>query len=186
MIAEHHKLLPRIIKIDRLSVWPFLSSFAYNGLPEGVTMASKKENLVPGLGCISCAHNKDINLYKDMYKKSTEKIPSHAEEGTEFFKNLMHNSPSRTECRFYNSDDGLLCEYFVERDYCRDDSCPDYLPVKFEKAPVSRSHTITDEEREPAEGEIREVESEDEEEEFSAENENDEPIDIADDENYTE
>lgn len=150
-------------------------------------MASKKENLLPGTGCISCAHNKDINLYKDMYKKSTEKIPSHAEEGAEFLKNLINHAPERTECRFYDSTDGLLCEYFVERDYCRDDSCPDYLAVKFEKAPVQRTHTITEEDREPAEGDIREVESEDDEDEdFTGENEDDEPIVIDDGENYEE
>ncbi len=146
-------------------------------------MATKKENLVPGAGCISCAHNKNINLYRDMYKKSTEKIASHAEEGAEFLRNLMTNSPARTECRFYNSDDGLLCEYFVERDYDRTGSCPDYLAVRFEKAPVSRTHSASDEERESADGEIREV---DEEGEMLQENEDDEPIEIIDDDNYDE
>lgn len=141
-------------------------------------MASKKENLVLGLGCISCAHNKDINLYKDMYKKSTEKIASHAEEGMEFFKNLQKSAPSRTECRFYNSEDGLLCEYFVERDYDRNGSCPDYLGVKFEKAPQTKSRAVEEERDIAAEGEIHEVEEE------MGENEDDEPIEIMDDDNY--
>lgn len=146
-------------------------------------MATKKDNIVLGLGCISCAHNKDINLYKDMYKKSTEKNPSHAEEGSAFLKHLMQNSTERTECRFYNSDDGLLCEYFVERDYDRDGSCPDYLQVKFEKAPVSRTRTVTeDDERDTADGDIKEVD----EDEMDGENEDDEPIEIMDDENYDE
>ena len=144
-------------------------------------MAGKKDNIVLGLGCISCAHNKDINLYKDMYKKSTEKIASHAEEGAEFLKNLMHNSPSRTECRFYNSDDGLLCEYFVERDYDKDGRCPDYLQVKFEKAPVTRSKTIVEEDRDVAEGEMREVEDDE-----LDENEDDEPTELKDEGNYLE
>ncbi len=143
-------------------------------------LSNKKENLVLGLGCISCAHNKDINLYKDMYKKSTEKIASHAEEGLEFFKNLQRNTPSRTECRFYNSDDGLLCEYFVERDYDRDGNCPDYLEVKFEKAPQTKSKA-TEEEREViAEGDMHEVEEE------MGESEDDEPIEIMDGDNYEE
>ena len=146
-------------------------------------MATKKENIVLGLGCISCAHNKDINLYKDMYKKSTEKNPSHAEEGAAFLKNIMQNSPSRTECRFYNSGDGLLCEYFVERDYDRDGSCPDYLAVKFEKAPVSRTRTVSeDDERDTADGDIKEVDEDD----MDMENEDDEPVEIMDDENYGE
>ncbi len=145
-------------------------------------MAGKKENLVLGLGCISCAHNKDINLYKDMYKKSTEKIASHAEEGTEFLKNLMAHSPERTECRFYNSDDGLLCEYFVERNYDRTGECPDYLPVKFEKAPVTRTRTVSEEERDTAEGDMTEVSDD----EMEGENEDDEPIEIMDDDNYEE
>ncbi len=145
-------------------------------------MAGKKDNIVLGLGCISCAHNKDINLYKDMYRKSTEKIASHAEEGADFLKNLMHNSPSRTECRFYNSDDGLLCEYFVERDYDKDGSCPDYLQVKFEKAPATRTKTVTEEDRDDvAEGEIREVEDDE-----LGENEDDEPTELKDEGNYLE
>ena len=98
-------------------------------------MASKKDTLTLGYGCISCGHNKDINLYKDMYRMSTEKNADHAEEGTEFLKELKNNPPKRTRCRFYDSADGLLCEYFVERDYVAENGrCPDYLEVKFEKA----------------------------------------------------
>ena len=52
-------------------------------------MASKKENFTLGAGCISCAHNKDINLYKDMFKKSTERNEDNAEEGKEFFTECL-------------------------------------------------------------------------------------------------
>ncbi len=137
-------------------------------------MASKKDTLVLGSGCISCAHNKDINLYKDMYKKSTEKIAFHAEEGSEFLKNLIKNPPRTTECRFYDSDAGLLCEYFVERDYDKDGSCPDYVAVKFEKAPVQRAKTVIDESGEDyAEGNVRELDAED-------------LTEVSDDEDYNE
>ena len=53
-------------------------------------MASKKDTLTLGYGCISCGHNKDINLYKDMYKMSTERNADHAEEGAEFLKELKN------------------------------------------------------------------------------------------------
>ncbi len=144
-------------------------------------MAIKKDNLTLGLGCNSCAHNKDINLYKDMYKKATERIESHAEEGKAFINNLKNNAPKRTECRFYNSDDGLLCEYFVERDFDCTGACPDYLEVKFEKASVSRSRVSSEENREPIEGDIKEVD----EDEFIGEDEDDddEPRELDDYEN---
>lgn len=121
-------------------------------------MATKNNTtLVLGEGCISCAHNKDINLYKDMYRMSTEKNETHAQEGRSFLNALKDNPPKRTECRFYNSDDGLLCEYFVERDYCKDSSsCPDYLEMKFEKAPTTRVKTVEAESEENS-GEVREI-----------------------------
>ncbi len=140
-------------------------------------MASKKDTLTLGYGCISCGHNKDINLYKDMYRMSTEKNADHAEEGTEFLKELKNNPPKRTRCRFYDSADGLLCEYFVERDYVSDNSrCPDYLEVKFEKAPAQRKTTIVETESniEDDTSDMREVTDE--------ENEDDEPLELEDEE----
>lgn len=143
---------------------------------------TKKDNLTLGYGCISCAHNKDINLYKDMYKKSTERNEENAEEGKEFFKNLLNNPPKRTRCRFYDSTAGLLCEYFVERDaVMASGSCPDYIEVKFEKAPVQRVRVVAEEaQEEEPEGEIREVE--DEENVEPTEFEDDEEEEMADDE----
>ena len=142
-------------------------------------MATKKDNnLTLGYGCISCGHNKDINLYKDMYRMSTEKNAEHAREGEEFLKELKNNPPKRTRCRFYDSKDGLLCEYFVERDFIHDGTelCPDYLEVKFEKAPTPRKTTVV--ETEPMEEEdtsdMREVTDE--------ENVDDEPLELDDDE----
>ncbi|MCI7606238.1 MAG: hypothetical protein MSS69_05720 [Spirochaetales bacterium] len=140
-------------------------------------MASKKDTLTLGYGCISCGHNKDINLYKDMYRMSTEKNADHAEEGTEFLKELKNNPPKRTRCRFYDSADGLLCEYFVERDYVSDSSkCPDYLEVKFEKAPAQRKTTIVETESniEDDTSDMREVTDD--------ENEDDEPLELEDEE----
>ena len=140
-------------------------------------MASKKDTLTLGYGCISCGHNKDINLYKDMYRMSTEKNADHAEEGTEFLKELKNNPPKRTRCRFYDSADGLLCEYFVERDYVSDCSkCPDYLEVKFEKAPTQRKTTIVETESniEDDTSDMREVTDD--------ENEDDEPLELEDEE----
>ena len=139
-------------------------------------MASKKDTLTLGYGCISCGHNKDINLYKDMSKMSTEKNADHAEEGTEFLKELKNNPPKRTRCRFYDSADGLLCEYFVERDYVAENGrCPDYLEVKFEKAPAQRKSAVVEMEANIEEdtSEMREVTDD--------ENEDDEPL-VFDDE----
>ena len=136
-------------------------------------MASKKDTLTLGYGCISCGHNKDINLYKDMYKMSTERNADHAEEGAEFLKELKNNPPKRTRCRFYDSAEGLLCEYFVERDYVNaNGSCPDYLEVKFEKAPVQRKSSVVETESiiEEDTSDIREVMDED--------NEDDEPLEL--------
>ncbi|MBQ0071494.1 MAG: hypothetical protein KBS81_06520 [Spirochaetales bacterium] len=142
---------------------------------------TKKDNLTLGYGCISCSHNKDINLYKDMYKKSTERNEEHAEEGKEFFKELLNNPPTRTRCRFYDSAAGLLCEYFVERDYVKaTGECPDYLEVKFEKAPVQRVRVVAEEtQEEDTDGEIREVEDEENVEptEFEDEDEEEEVLD---------
>lgn len=143
-------------------------------------MATKKDNLSMGIGCNSCAHNKNINLYKDMYKKATEKNISHQEEGLAFINNLKKSNQKRTECRFYNSDDGLLCEYFVERDFDYTGSCPDYLEVKFEKAPASRVHSTSEEEADIAQGDIREV---DESDALDEENDDDEPRELDDYEN---
>ena len=140
-------------------------------------MASKKDTLTLGYGCISCAHNKDINLYKDMYKMSTEKNADHAEEGTEFLKELKNNPPKRTRCRFYDSADGLLCEYFVERDYVAENGrCPDYLEVKFEKAPAQRKSAVVEMESNIEEdtSDMREVTDD--------ENEDDEPLVLDDEE----
>ena len=140
-------------------------------------MASKKDTLTLGYGCISCGHNKDINLYKDMYKMSTEKNADHAEEGTEFLKELKNNPPKRTRCRFYDSADGLLCEYFVERDYVAENGrCPDYLEVKFEKAHAQRKSDIIDTESNIEEdtSDMREVTDD--------ENEDDEPLELDDEE----
>ena len=140
-------------------------------------MASKKDTLTLGYGCISCGHNKDINLYKDMYKMSTEKNADHAEEGTEFLKELKNNPPKRTRCRFYYSADGLLCEYFVERDYVAENGrCPDYLEVKFEKAPAQRKSAIIETEStiEEDTSDMREVTDD--------ENEDDEPLELDDEE----
>ena len=136
-------------------------------------MASKKDTLTLGYGCISCGHNKDINLYKDMYKMSTERNADHAEEGAEFLKELKNNPPKRTSCRFYDSAEGLLCEYFVERDYVNaNGSCPDYLEVKFEKAPVQRKSSVVETESiiEEDTSDMREVMDED--------NEDDEPLEL--------
>ena len=140
-------------------------------------MASKKDTLTLGYGCISCGHNKDINLYKDMYKMSTEKNADHAEEGTEFLKELKNNPPKRTRCRFYDSADGLLCEYFVERDYVAENGrCPDYLEVKFEKAPTQRKSAVVEMESNIEEdtSDMREVTDD--------ENEDDEPLVLDDEE----
>ena len=140
-------------------------------------MASKKDTLTLGYGCISCGHNKDINLYKDMYKMSTEKNADHAEEGTEFLKELKNNPPKRTGCRFYDSADGLLCEYFVERDYVAENGrCPDYLEVKFEKAPAQRKSAVVEMESNIEEdtSDMREVTDD--------ENEDDEPLVLDDEE----
>ena len=140
-------------------------------------MASKKDTLTLGYGCISCGHNKDINLYKDMYKMSTEKNEDHAEEGTEFLKELKNNPPKRTRCRFYDSADGLLCEYFVERDYVAENGrCPDYLEVKFEKAPAQRKSAVVEMESNIEEdtSDMREVTDD--------ENEDDEPLVLDDEE----
>ena len=140
-------------------------------------MASKKDTLTLGYGCISCGHNKDINLYKDMYKMSTEKNADHAEEGTEFLKELKNNPPKRTRCRFYDSADGLLCEYFVERDYVAENGrCPDYLEVKFEKAPAQRKSAVVEMESNLEEdtSDMREVTDD--------ENEDDEPLVLDDEE----
>ena len=140
-------------------------------------MASKKDTLTLGYGCISCGHNKDINLYKDMYKVSTEKNADHAEEGTEFLKELKNNPPKRTRCRFYDSADGLLCEYFVERDYVAENGrCPDYLEVKFEKAPAQRKSAVVEMESNIEEdtSDMREVTDD--------ENEDDEPLVLDDEE----
>ena len=140
-------------------------------------MASKKDTLTLGYGCISCGHNKDINLYKDMYKMSTEKNADHAEEGTEFLKELKNNPPKRTRCRFYDSADGLLCEYFVERDYVAENGrCPDYLEVKFEKAPAQRKSAVVEMESNIEEDTsyMREVTDD--------ENEDDEPLVLDDEE----
>ena len=140
-------------------------------------MASKKDTLTLGYGCISCGHNKDINLYKDMYKMSTEKNADHAEEGTEFLKELKNNPPKRTRCRFYDSADGLLCEYFVERDYVAENGrCPDDLEVKFEKAPAQRKSAVVEMESNIEEdtSDMREVTDD--------ENEDDEPLVLDDEE----
>ena len=140
-------------------------------------MASKKDTLTLGYGCISCGHNKDINLYKDMYRMSTEKNADHAEEGAEFLKQLKNNPPKRTRCRFYDSAEGLLCEYFVERDHVGENGrCPDYLEVKFEKAPAQRKSVIIDTESniEDDTSEMREVTDD--------ENEDDEPLELDDEE----
>ena len=140
-------------------------------------MASKKDTLTLGYGCISCGNNKDINLYKDMYKMSTEKNADHAEEGTEFLKELKNNPPKRTRCRFYDSADGLLCEYFVERDYVAENGrCPDYLEVKFEKAPAQRKSAVVEMESNIEEdtSDMREVTDD--------ENEDDEPLVLDDEE----
>ena len=140
-------------------------------------MASKKDTLTLGYGCISCGHNKDINLYKDMYKMSTEKNADHAEEGTEFLKELKNNPPKRTRCRFYDSADGLLCEYFVERDYVAENGrCLDYLEVKFEKAPAQRKSAVVEMESNIEEdtSDMREVTDD--------ENEDDEPLVLDDEE----
>lgn len=140
-------------------------------------MANKKDTLTLGYGCISCGHNKDINLYKDMYKMSTEKNADHAEEGTEFLKELKNNPPKRTRCRFYDSADGLLCEYFVERDYVAENGrCPDYLEVKFEKAPAQRKSAVVEMESNIEEdtSDMREVTDD--------ENEDDEPLVLDDEE----
>ena len=140
-------------------------------------MASKKDTLTLGYGCISCGHNKDINLYKDMYRMSTEKNADHAEEGTEFLKELKNNPPKRTRCRFYDSADGLLCEYFVERDYVAENGrCPDYLEVKFEKAPAQRKSAVVEMESNIEEdtSDMREVTDD--------ENEDDEPLVLDDEE----
>ena len=140
-------------------------------------MASKKDTLTLGYGCISCGHNKDINLYKDMYKMSTEKNADHAEEGTEFLKELKNNPPKRTRCRFYDSADGLLCEYFVERDYVAENGrCPDYLEVKFEKAPAQRKSAVVEMESNIEEdtSDMREVTDD--------ESEDDEPLVLDDEE----
>ena len=140
-------------------------------------MASKKDTLTLGYGCISCGHNKDINLYKDMYRMSTEKNADHAEQGTEFLKELKNNPPKRTRCRFYDSADGLLCEYFVERDYVAENGrCPDYLEVKFEKAPAQRKIAVdeTETNNEDDTSEMREVTDD--------ENKDDEPLELDDEE----
>ena len=140
-------------------------------------MASKKDTQTLGYGCISCGVNKDINLYKDMYKMSTEKNADHAEEGTEFLKELKNNPPKRTRCRFYDSADGLLCEYFVERDYVAENGrCPDYLEVKFEKAPAQRKSAVVEMESNIEEdtSDMREVTDD--------ENEDDEPLVLDDEE----
>lgn len=138
-------------------------------------MASKKDTLTLGYGCISCGHNKDINLYKDMFKMSTEKNAEHAEEGSEFIKNLKNNPPQRTRCRFYDSEAGLLCEYFVERDYVdANGDCPDYLEVKFEKAPTPRKTAVVETETEVEE------DSSDVTEVIDDENEDDEPLELED------
>ena len=140
-------------------------------------MASKKDTLTLGYGCISCGHHKDINLYKDRYKMSTEKNADHAEEGTEFLKELKNNPPKRTRCRFYDSADGLLCEYFVERDYVAENGrCPDYLEVKFEKAPAQRKSAVVEMESNIEEdtSDMREVTDD--------ENEDDEPLVLDDEE----
>ena len=140
-------------------------------------MASKKDTLTLGYGCISCGHNKDINLYKDMYKMSTEKNADHAEEGPELLKELKNNPPKRTRCRFYDSADGLLCEYFVERDYVAENGrCPDYLEVKFEKAPAQRKSAVVEMESNIEEdtSDMREVTDD--------ENEDDEPLVLDDEE----
>lgn len=134
-------------------------------------MASKKDTLTLGYGCISCGHNKDINLYKDMYKMSTERNEERAEEGKDFIKALINNPPKRTRCRFYDSTEGLLCEYFVERDLVKEGgSCPDYLEVKFEKAPATRKSSAVDSSLIVEDsGDMREVTDDDE-------NEDDEPL----------
>ena len=140
-------------------------------------MSSTKDTPTLGYRCISCGHNKDINLDKDMYKMSTEKNADHAEEGTEFLKELKNNPPKRTRCRFYDSADGLLCEYFVERDYVAENGrCPDYLEVKFEKAPTQRKSTIIETESNIEEdtSDMREVTDD--------ENEDDEPLELDDEE----
>ena len=138
-------------------------------------MASKKDTLTLGYGCISCGHNKDINLYKDMYKMSTERNADHAEEGAEFLKELKNNPPKRTRCRFYDSEQGLLCEYFVERDYVGvNGDCPDYLEVKFEKAPAPRKITVVETEN-PLEEDPNDVS-----EVLDDENVDDEPLELED------
>ena len=112
-----------------------------------------------------------------MYKMSTEKNADHAEQGTEFLKELKNNPPKRTRCRFYDSADGLLCEYFVERDYVAENGrCPDYLEVKFEKAPAQRKSAVVETESniEDDTSEMREVTDD--------ENEDDEPLELDDEE----
>ena len=104
---------------------------------------------------------------------STERNADHAEEGAEFLKELKNNPPKRTRCRFYDSAEGLLCEYFVERDYVNaNGSCPDYLEVKFEKAPVQRKSSVVETESiiEEDTSDMREVMDED--------NEDDEPLEL--------
>ena len=138
-------------------------------------MANKKDTLTLGYGCISCGHNKDINLYKDMFKMSTERDADHAQEGSEFLKVLKNNPPKRTRCRFYDSEQGLLCEYFVERDYVGvNGDCPDYLEVKFEKAPAPRKITVVETEN-PLEEDPNDVS-----EVLDDENVDDEPLELED------
>ena len=138
-------------------------------------MANKKDTLTLGYGCISCGHNKDINLYKDMFKMSTERDADHAQEGSEFLKAVKNNPPKRTRCRFYDSEQGLLCEYFVERDYVGvNGDCPDYLEVKFEKAPAPRKITVVETEN-PLEEDPNDVS-----EVLDDENVDDEPLELED------
>ena len=138
-------------------------------------MANKKDTLTLGYGCISCGHNKDINLYKDMFKMSTERDADHAQEGSEFLKSLTTNPPKRIRSRFYDSEQGLLCEYFVERDYVGvNGDCPDYLEVKFEKAPAPRKITVVETEN-PLEEDPNDVS-----EVLDDENVDDEPLELED------
>lgn len=144
-------------------------------------MASKKETLVLGAGCISCAHNRDYGLYRDMYTLATDQDEDRAEKGKKFFNDLKNNPPKRTRCRFYDSKEGLLCEYFLERDTTFDESCPDYIAARFEKAQARRvSRVIAKEDEEGGNEEMREVTDDDDE------NEDDEPLilDEDDDEDF--
>ena len=88
----------------------------------------------------------------------------------------MKNNPNkRTRCRFYDSEQGLLCEYFVERDYVGvNGDCPDYLEVKFEKAPAPRKITVVETEN-PLEEDPNDVS-----EVLDDENVDDEPLELED------